>query len=372
MSLKSNFGTFIDRAINELRTGRPIVIKENKNYWMFFNIEHSDNKILNQFNQYLQKDKYLLITKQKAKSIFENKVSTNIYLKINEKISNKSLLSLFINPLSDQNKILFKDEPYIKSKDFHNVCLDIAKNAKVIPSLVFKKINSKYYKNIDNLILQLGLLRFNHKELKNQNKFITNSIRLVSSANVPLPNVASTTFNIFKSYIGARRHIAIIIKPKNLKQPTNLRIHSACFTGDIFHSRKCDCGEQLNNSLNYMVKNKGGIILYLDQEGRGIGLANKMRAYSLQSKGLDTIDADHNIGFLDDERDFNIAAKILKLLKVNKVNIITNNFTKVSSLKKAGIKIAKQINTKPTINRFNKNYFKTRVKKTGYGFKNLD
>ena len=105
MSLKSNFGTFIDRAINELRTGRPIVIKENKNYWMFFNIEHSDNKILNQFNQYLQKDKYLLITKQKAKSIFENKVSTNIYLKINEKISNKSLLSLFINPLSDQNKI---------------------------------------------------------------------------------------------------------------------------------------------------------------------------------------------------------------------------------------------------------------------------
>ena len=121
-----------------------------------------------------------------------------------------------------------------------------------------------------------------------------------------------------------------------------------------------------------MVKNKGGIILYLDQEGRGIGLANKMRAYSLQSKGLDTIDADHNIGFLDDERDFNIAAKILKLLKVNKVNIITNNFTKVSSLKKAGIKIAKQINTKPTINKFNKNYFKTRVIKTGYGFKNLD
>ena len=106
MSLKSNFGTFIDRAINELRTGRPIVIKENKNYWMFFNIEHSDNKILNQFNQYLQKEKYLLITKQKATSIFENKISTNIYLKINEKISNKSLLSLFINPLSDQNKII--------------------------------------------------------------------------------------------------------------------------------------------------------------------------------------------------------------------------------------------------------------------------
>ena len=372
MSLKSNFGTFIDRSINELRTGRPIVIKENKNYWMFFNIEHSENKILNQFNKYLLKEKYLLITKQKAQSVFNNKITSNIFLKIDGKISNKSILNLFINPLSNQNKLLFKDVVRNKSRDFHNVCLDIAKNAKVIPSLVFKKINSKYYKNIDNLILQLGLLKFNHKELKNQNKFITNSIKLVSSANVPLPNVASTSFNIFKSYIGARRHIAIIIKPENLKQPTNLRIHSACFTGDIFHSRKCDCGEQLNNSINYMIKNKGGIILYLDQEGRGIGLANKMRAYSLQSKGLDTIDADHNIGFLDDERDFNIAAKMLKLLKVNKVNIITNNFTKVSSLKKAGIQIVKQINTKPTINKFNKNYFKTRVKKAGYGFKNLD
>ena len=89
MSLKSNFGTFIDRSINELRTGRPIVIKENKNYWMFFNIEHSENKILNQFNKYLLNEKYLLITKQKAQSIFNNKITSNIFLKIDEKISNK-------------------------------------------------------------------------------------------------------------------------------------------------------------------------------------------------------------------------------------------------------------------------------------------
>ncbi len=104
-----------------------------------------------------------------------------------------------------------------------------------------------------------------------------------------------------------------------------------------------------------MVRNNGGIILYLEQEGRGIGLANKMRAYSLQARGMDTIDADHNIGFLDDERDFNIAARILK----NKIN----------SIKKAGIKVENQINTKPTLNKFNKNYFKTRVKKAGYGLK---
>ena len=154
-----------------------------------------------------------------------------------------------------------------------------------------------------------------------------------------------------------------------MKDPINLRIHSACFTGDIFHSEKCDCGEQLNTSVEYMINNKGGVILYLDQEGRGIGLANKMRAYSLQSRGLDTIDADHNIGFLDDERDFSVASKILSLLNVKLVNIITNNPLKISAIKKAGIKINNQVNTKPTINKYNKNYFKTRVKKTSYRLK---
>ena len=94
-----------------------------------------------------------------------------------------------------------------------------------------------------------------------------------------------------------------------------------------------------------------------------------MRAYSLQSKGLDTIDADHNIGFLEDERDFNVATKILSLLGVKQVNIITNNPLKMNTIKKGGIKIKNQINTKPTINKFNKNYFKTRIKKTSYRLK---
>ena len=210
--------------------------------------------------------------------------------------------------------------------------------------MIFKKIKPDLYKDINNIVFETGLLKFKYSDLVNQNKHISESIKLVSSANVPLPNIDSS-FNIFKSYIGSKKHIAVIINPKKIKKTTNLRIHSACFTGDIFHSLKCDCGEQLNGSVKYMSENDGGIILYLDQEGRGIGLANKMRAYSLQSKGLDTIDADHNIGFLDDERDFNVASKILSLLNIKAVNIITNNPLKMASLKKAGIKINNQINT---------------------------
>ena len=370
MSFKSNAGTIIDRAINELRTGRPLIIQNNNEFWMFFNIEHSQSSIFNKFNKHLVDKKYLLVTKQKANSIFNKNIKNNIYFEIHHKTDTNKIVNLFVNPLSNNKTIKFTKIKKFKSKKFHDVCIDLSKNAKMIPSLVFKKIADKYKQNIYDFAFKKGILLFNYKDLVNQNELISESIKLVSSAKVPLPKNQNSKFKIFKSYIGSDKHVAIIVNPNKIKKKcVNLRIHSACFTGDIFHSLKCDCGEQLNQSINYMVRNNGGIILYLEQEGRGIGLANKMRAYSLQSKGMDTIDADHNIGFLDDERDFNIAARILKLLKINKVNLITNNKNKINSIKKAGIKVENQINTKPTLNKFNKSYFKTRVKKTGYGLK---
>ena len=370
MTFKSNAGTIIDRAINELRTGRPLIIQNNKEYWMFFNIEHSQSSIFSKFNKYLIEKKYLLLTKQKAQSIFNRNLKNNIYFEINPKTNVNKIINLFENPINQNKSIKLTKIKKFKSKKFHDVCIDLSKNAKMIPSLVFKKLNNKYKKNINDFAFKNGILLFDYKDLVNQNELISKSIKLVSSANVPLPQNENSIFKIFKSYIGSDKHVAIIVNPNKIKkQCVNLRIHSACFTGDIFHSLKCDCGEQLNQSITYMVKNNGGIILYLEQEGRGIGLANKMRAYSLQAKGMDTIDADHNIGFLDDERDFKIAARILKLLKIQKVNMITNNKNKINSIKKAGIKVDNQVNTKPTLNKFNKNYFKTRIKKTGYGLK---
>ena len=369
MSLNKNTGILIDRAINELRTGRPIVINERKNFWIFYNIEHAKKNIVNQFNKIQEKESFLLITKQKAKQLISNKINTDVYFKVSQNFNLTKFQELFLNPIKKSNILNFKKIESERSKKFHKFVLELSKNAKLIPALIFKKINHKDKKNIDDVLYQMGLMQFDYLDLANQNQHISDSIKLISSANVPLPYVENSSFKIFKSYIGSQQHMAIIINPKKIKTTTNLRIHSACFTGDIFHSLKCDCGEQLNNSITYMSKNNGGIILYLDQEGRGIGLANKMRAYSLQSKGLDTVDADHNIGFFEDERDFNVATKILSILGIKNVNIITNNPLKMSAIKKGGIKIKNQINTKPTINKFNKNYFKTRVKKTSYKLK---
>ena len=176
MTLKSNYGTFIDRAINEFRTGRPVVIEENKNFWLFFNIEHSSDKILSPFNKYLESERYLLFTKQKAKSIFKDKISSNIFIRINKNISTTSIKNLFIKPLSKQNLLKFQKSHPHKGAKFHDECLNISKNAKVIPTLIFKKFNKKYYKNIDDLILKLGLLKFNYLDHKVLDELIEESL----------------------------------------------------------------------------------------------------------------------------------------------------------------------------------------------------
>ncbi len=161
MSFKSNTGTIIDRAINELRTGRPLIIQNNKEFWMFFNIEHSQSKIFNKFNKYLIDEKYLLITKQKAQSIFNKNIKHNIFFEINPKTDINKIINLFVNPFNNNKVIKFTNIKKFKTKIFHNVCIDLSKNAKMIPSLVFKKINKKFYDSINEFAFKNGILLFN-------------------------------------------------------------------------------------------------------------------------------------------------------------------------------------------------------------------
>jgi GTP cyclohydrolase II len=130
-----------------------------------------------------------------------------------------------------------------------------------------------------------------------------------------------------------------------------VRLHSACLTGDLFGSLKCDCGDQLRETVRWMAKNEGGILLYLDQEGRGNGLANKIRAYKLQSQGYDTYDADEVLGFEFDQRRFDFAAEMLKQLGVGAVRIMTNNPLKIEALRKAGLEVVsdQRVFGRPTV-----------------------
>ncbi|GLT18603.1 GTP cyclohydrolase-2 [Vibrio zhanjiangensis] len=158
-----------------------------------------------------------------------------------------------------------------------------------------------------------------------------------------------------------KEHVAIIFKQADKTQSTPIvRIHSECLTGDVFHSSRCDCGEQLDETVNKLGK-QGGVILYLRQEGRGIGLYNKIDAYKLQSEGMNTYEANHHLGFDDDLRDFSEAAQMLKALGIHKIQLMTNNPKKIRELQDHGIEVTQSINTLAHVKDGNENYLKAKV-----------
>ncbi|MFG1299399.1 GTP cyclohydrolase II RibA [Xanthobacter sp. V3C-3] len=164
-------------------------------------------------------------------------------------------------------------------------------------------------------------------------------LRIVGRAPVPLEGAPETEFVVFRGGEGLRDQVAIIVGRPDLGQPVAVRLHSACLTGDLFGSLKCDCGDQLRDTVRRMAHGAGGILLYLDQEGRGNGISNKMRAYALQAQGYDTYDADAALGFDLDQRRFDFAAGMLRQLGVHAVRVLTNNPQKIAALKAAGLDV---------------------------------
>ncbi|PCS22234.1 GTP cyclohydrolase II [Candidatus Enterovibrio escicola] len=165
----------------------------------------------------------------------------------------------------------------------------------------------------------------------------------------------------FEGLNSNNEHVAIIFKCVDLKQKTPLvRMHSECLTGDVFYSSRCDCGEQLEETIQKMGE-QGGILLYLRQEGRGIGLYNKLDAYKLQSKGMDTYQANNHLGFADDLRSFEDAADMLKALGVKKICLITNNPKKIKEIQEYGIELEDVVGTKVHLKDGNKTYLRAKV-----------
>jgi len=206
----------------------------------------------------------------------------------------------------------------------------------------------------------------NQAEVAKYDLGITEGLRIVSRAKVPLDQAPETTLAVFRSDGGGPEHYAIIIGDLNLNAPVLARIHSECFTGDLIGSLKCDCGEQLRGAIGEIAALGSGVLLYLAQEGRGIGLPNKIRAYRLQDQGFDTVDANTRLGFEVDERFFGPAAKMLELLGVTSVRLMTNNPDKVSALEALGVSVSERVEHKFQSNAHNEHYLLTKRDKTGH------
>jgi len=196
------------------------------------------------------------------------------------------------------------------------------------------------------------------------------SLAIASEASVPLNSGMRTRFVIFRDAMGGNSTAIIVGKP-DFTKPVRVRLHSACLTGDVFGSRRCDCGDQLKLALARLEADGGGIILYLAQEGRGLGLANKMRTYQMQDDGLDTVDANTTLGFDDDERDYGIAARMLQMLNCTRVVLLTNNPAKLDGLSKAGIEIVSRMPLEAPINADNRRYLAAKAARAGHRLDHL-
>ena len=197
---------------------------------------------------------------------------------------------------------------------------------------------------------------------------VIESLALVTRARVPLEGAKDAELIAFRSADATPEQYAILINAPRQDRSVLTRLHSECFTGDLLGSLKCDCGAQLRGAIETISKAGGGVLLYLAQEGRGIGLVNKLRAYRLQDQGFDTMEANERLGFADDERLYGVAARMLTLLGYHAVRLLTNNPAKVAALKAAGIKVTARVPHKFPDNAHNRFYLATKAKKGGHLF----
>ena len=244
--------------------------------------------------------------------------------------------------------------------ELHRLALNLVKSARLLPAAVVQTVADG-----PGFAARHGLTLVPLDTAAPQ-LLQTSPLHPVVSARLPLDVSEAGRLHIFRPEDGGEEHYAVEIGQPNRSTPVLARLHSACFTGDLMGSLKCDCGPQLRGALAQMGAEGAGVLLYLNQEGRGIGLANKMRAYALQDQGFDTVQANHRLGFEDDERDFRTGADILKSLGFSAVRLLTNNPAKLAMMEASGLAVAERVPLKVGENRHNTAYLATKAAKSGH------
>tara|TARA_B100000700_G_scaffold330410_1_gene456502 strand:- start:63 stop:653 length:591 start_codon:yes stop_codon:yes gene_type:complete len=194
---------------------------------------------------------------------------------------------------------------------------------------------------------------------------MTPDLKFIETSNLPT-DLGEFKVHAFTDEMKSKDHLAISMGDLLTNEPVLCRIHSQCITGESFFSMRCDCRFQLTESLSLIAERKRGVIFYLQQEGRGIGLSNKIRAYNLQDKGLDTVEANHQLGFKEDERDYEIISEMINFLAIKKVDLMTNNPKKIDALKAMGVIINERVPLSTNTNKYNEKYISTKIKKLGH------
>ena len=349
------------RARADLRLGIPIVLAGKKHNAIISPIEVLNQGRLDEL-KLIDKNSVILITARRAQTLKCSIYDGNFARIKLAQVSKVNVLRAIADPSLDLRSPLKGPFNVVRDKplELENEALLLLKFAQLLPAAVVSQITDgeSYASNHNLTYIQTGPLL----EMAISPRRISDAI----TAEVPTATAKNSQFHIFRPNISVEDHYAVEIGRIDRDKPTLVRIHSACFTGDVLGSLKCDCGPQLHAATEMINDQGGGLLIYLNQEGRGIGLANKIRAYSLQDQGFDTVEANHRLGFEDDERDFQLGAAILKEMRITNIKLITNNPSKISTMDKYKINVVERIPLKVGQNSTNLRYLETKVKKSGH------
>ena len=351
----------VKRALAEFRSGRPVIFSSQpEKFLIALPVDGLDPARLHAFEHLCAPVRpKLVVTARRARALGIESVGP-VALKLPDGADIHMIDSLVAD--ADADEAIDVDGP---ADERAGAAIELAKIAQRLPALLVADIASPASALIDPPLIVVAsdaVTAFRRNDI--------HSLEIASEAKVPLQGGLSTRFVVFRNAVGGGS-VAVIVGDPDFSKPVPVRLHSACLTGDVFGSSRCDCGDQLRLALTRLKEEGGGVILYLEQEGRGLGLANKMRAYALQDAGLDTVDANTTLGYDDDERDYGIAARMLQKLNCTRVLLLTNNPAKLNGLTEAGIEVVGRKPLHAPINIHNRRYMTAKAMRAGHELDHL-
>ncbi|HEY0571859.1 MAG TPA: GTP cyclohydrolase II RibA, partial [Enterovirga sp.] len=344
--------TSVERAIAELRMGRPVVVEGEDGSALVQGIEDLAPECAAQLDALARSQARLVLPAARLRRLGVDRIA-------NGAIARPLVDAARLQRLAFEIEARI-DGPVLPTNALDEDALELARLALALPAVIVLPLTN-HPVDIDRM-----LLRVTGAALRGYRSDQANHLVIVGRAPVPLDGAEDTEFVVFRGGEGLRDQVAIVVGAPDVSQPVTVRLHSACLTGDLFGSLKCDCGDQLRGSVRWMAEHGGGILLYLDQEGRGTGIANKIRAYKLQAQGYDTYDADEMLGFGPDQRRFDFAAEMLRQLGLSQVNLITNNPDKIAALEKAGLTVVSHQRSPARATPQNLHYLATKRERAGH------
>ena len=357
-SISITLGERISRIYSDLRVGIPIIIHAEESY-LIVPVETLNQTRFNVIRSHLE-DLRLVISSRRAKTLKMSSYDKDLARIKVPSDRNLEWLRAVADP--SQDLIYGIKGPFNQMRGgdtrVEHIGLLLSKTAELLPAILTINLKGPKIDSDDLTSIHIDdLISFFEKD------FVS---REVISARLPTETAKSGKLHVFRPELNGPEHYAMEYGEIDRNFPVLVRIHSACFTGDVLGSLKCDCGAQLSEAMLQINKNSSGVLIYLNQEGRGIGLANKMRAYALQDEGFDTVEANHRLGFEDDERDFQIGASILKELKISSIRLMTNNPNKIKLLEENGVNVTERLALIVEENELNAHYLGTKAKKSGH------